>query len=146
MKLPFFNMVLTVLQELGTLLMLYSTVLQKIMIVIMVYFLIISLFRKDVRYLKEGEEEKTKAYCALCLASQGYSSGVLEKVSKMREVRVNQKTPLRVLHRRPLATRPRIIHTISATPIDSHYFKVLYTLFCLVALSDWVMVVILMEK
>lgn len=105
----------------------YCTVLQWIMMqFILVLFLIISLFRKDVKYLKEGEEEKTKAYCALCLASQGYSSDVLDEVSKMREVKVNQKTPLRVLHRRNLATRQRLIHTISATPIDSHYFKVCF--------------------
>ncbi|KAK3883181.1 hypothetical protein Pcinc_012490, partial [Petrolisthes cinctipes] len=79
--------------------------------------------KKDVKYLKEGEEEKTKTYCALCLSTQGYNTAALDKLNELSEVSVEQKTPLRVLHRRPLATRTRIVHTITAVPIDLHYFK-----------------------
>ncbi|KAK3890557.1 hypothetical protein Pcinc_005531, partial [Petrolisthes cinctipes] len=82
---------------------------------------------KDVKYLKEGEEEKTKTYCALCLSTQGYNTAALDKLNELSEVSVEQKTPLRVLHRRPLATRTRIVHTITAVPIDLHYFKLYLT-------------------
>ncbi|KAK3892758.1 hypothetical protein Pcinc_003346 [Petrolisthes cinctipes] len=83
--------------------------------------------KKDVKYLKEGEEEKTKTYCALCLSTQGYNTAALDKLNELSEVSVEQKTPLRVLHRRPLATRTRIVHTITAVPIDLHYFKLYLT-------------------
>ncbi|KAK3881976.1 hypothetical protein Pcinc_013620, partial [Petrolisthes cinctipes] len=83
--------------------------------------------KKDVKYLKEGEEEKTKTYCALCLSTQGYNTAAIDKLNELSEVSVEQKTPLRVLHRRPLATRTRIVHTITAVPIDLHYFKLYLT-------------------
>lgn len=79
--------------------------------------------RRDIRILKEGEEEKTKAYCALCIAHKGYDSSVLEKLGRISQLTVQQKTPLRVLHRRPLATRHRIIHSMRASPVDDHFFK-----------------------
>lgn len=79
--------------------------------------------KKDLKNLKEGEEEKTKAYCALCIASKGYDCSALEALSTMPQVVIQQKTPLRVLHRRPLATRPRTILSIRAQPVDQHFFK-----------------------
>lgn len=79
--------------------------------------------KKDLKNLKEGEEEKTKAYCALCIAPKGYDSSNLEALSKMPQLVVHQRTPLRVLHRRPLATRPRAILSMKAHPVDQHFFK-----------------------
>lgn len=80
--------------------------------------------RKDIKNLKEGEEEKTKAYCALCIARKGYDPAVLERLARMSELTVQQKTPLRVLHRRPLATRHRVIHSMRTSPVDDYIFKV----------------------
>ncbi|XP_064109081.1 tRNA pseudouridine synthase Pus10-like isoform X1 [Macrobrachium nipponense] len=79
--------------------------------------------KKDVKNLKEGEEEKTKAYCALCIARAGYDPSLLKQLSGMKELVIQQKTPVRVLHRRPLLTRPRIIHEMWASSIDSFFFK-----------------------
>lgn len=39
------------------------------------------------------------------------------------ELKLDQKTPLRVLHRRPLAVRCRIIHTMKSQYIDEHHFR-----------------------
>lgn len=39
------------------------------------------------------------------------------------ELKLEQKTPLRVLHRRPLAVRCRLIHTMSSEYIDEHHFR-----------------------
>ena len=36
---------------------------------------------------------------------------------------VQQKTPVRVLHRRALATRPRTLFSLTAELINAHYFK-----------------------
>ncbi|KAG0694206.1 putative tRNA pseudouridine synthase Pus10 [Chionoecetes opilio] len=79
--------------------------------------------KKDLKNLKEGEEEKTKAYCAVCIAPKGYDGSALEGLSKVTQLVIHQKTPLRVLHRRPLATRPRTILSMTAHPIDQHFFK-----------------------
>ncbi|XP_045114054.1 tRNA pseudouridine synthase Pus10-like [Portunus trituberculatus] len=79
--------------------------------------------KKDLKNLKEGEEEKTKAYCALCIAAKGYDNSALEALSKMPQLVLQQKTPLRVLHRRPLATRSRTILSMKAHPVDQHFFK-----------------------
>ena len=51
--------------------------------------------------LKEGEEEKTKIYSALCVTLDGLPFTVedLEKINGVPELVINQKTPLRVLHR-----------------------------------------------
>lgn len=79
--------------------------------------------KKDVKSLKEGEEEKTKAYCGLCIVRDGYDPALLSRLSGMTELTLQQKTPVRVLHRRPLLTRPRVIHEMKATPIDNYFFK-----------------------
>lgn len=39
------------------------------------------------------------------------------------ELKLDQKTPLRVLHRRPLAVRCRLIHTMKSEYIDEHHFR-----------------------
>lgn len=39
------------------------------------------------------------------------------------ELKLDQKTPLRVLHRRPLAARARVIHTMQSEYIDEHHFR-----------------------
>lgn len=51
--------------------------------------------------LKEGEEEKTKVYSALCVTLDGscFTSADIEKINSVSQVVINQKTPLRVLHR-----------------------------------------------
>lgn len=38
-------------------------------------------------------------------------------------LKIDQKTPLRVLHRRPLAVRTRIIHSMETCYVDEHHFR-----------------------
>ncbi len=38
------------------------------------------------------------------------------------ELTLEQKTPLRVLHRRALAVRQRVIHSMNTRLLDSHHF------------------------
>ncbi|XP_078494575.1 tRNA pseudouridine synthase Pus10-like [Ciona intestinalis] len=73
--------------------------------------------KSDCKTLKQGEEEKTKSYSALCCFLDTPSQETIEKLELLRQkngVIVHQNTPIRVLHRRPLASRPRCIHTMVA--------------------------------
>nr|CAB3265317.1 putative tRNA pseudouridine synthase Pus10 [Phallusia mammillata] len=86
--------------------------------------------KSDCKKLKEGEEEKTKSYSAVCCfiyPPSPDSISKLEDLSKITNLELKQKTPIRVLHRRPLATRSRYVHAIKAerNSNDSRVFKLL---------------------
>lgn len=86
--------------------------------------------KEDIKLLKEGEEEKTKTYSALCCVRIPHEKLVIENgdhmktineikqkiigLSNMKDHVIDQNTPLRVLHRRNLAIRNRIIHSMSS--------------------------------
>ncbi|XP_062612720.1 tRNA pseudouridine synthase Pus10-like, partial [Saccostrea cucullata] len=78
--------------------------------------------KKDVDKLKEGEIEKTKTYSALCWSKESLSEEQLNKLKEIKDLIIYQKTPIRVLHRRPLATRERIVYSMSAEKIDDLHF------------------------
>ncbi|XP_055880205.1 tRNA pseudouridine synthase Pus10-like [Biomphalaria glabrata] len=69
--------------------------------------------RKDTNLLKEGEIDKTKTYTALCWCDRQLTEADVELVNSLKEITLQQKTPLRVLHRRAAATRERSIHSLS---------------------------------
>ncbi len=74
--------------------------------------------------MKEGETEKTKIYCALCWSESEITQERLDATFKpIKDLILKQKTPVRVLHRRPLATRDRTVYTTRAELIDKHHFK-----------------------
>nr|XP_055060304.1 putative tRNA pseudouridine synthase Pus10 [Misgurnus anguillicaudatus]XP_055060305.1 putative tRNA pseudouridine synthase Pus10 [Misgurnus anguillicaudatus] len=78
--------------------------------------------REATSRMKEGEEEKTKTYSALIWTQKTISNTDLEFLGNTKNLKIAQKTPLRVLHRRPLAVRQRVIHSMSATYLDTHHF------------------------
>lgn len=49
--------------------------------------------------LKEGEEEKRKIYSALCIVGKTLTEGDINKLNNMVDIKLSQKTPVRVLHR-----------------------------------------------
>ena len=82
----------------------------------------------ESKLLKEGEMEKSKSYSALCYFVHPPSSEQLQKLENLHQnsnIELLQKTPIRVLHRRPAATRSRKIFSIKAVPIksDSRQFQ-----------------------
>ncbi|XP_020710993.2 tRNA pseudouridine synthase Pus10 [Athalia rosae] len=77
-----------------------------------------SISRDKLKTLKEGEDTKTKTYRALCLC-RSQPLPTLDVLNEIRDLEVIQKTPVRVLHRRPLATRLRTIHAMKASWISS---------------------------
>ncbi|KAJ8365859.1 hypothetical protein SKAU_G00146900 [Synaphobranchus kaupii] len=78
--------------------------------------------REAVARMKEGEEEKTKSYGALIWTRTPIEKDDIEFINNIKELELAQKTPLRVLHRRPLAVRQRLIHTMTASFLDPHHF------------------------
>ncbi|XP_074062864.1 tRNA pseudouridine synthase Pus10 isoform X3 [Macrotis lagotis] len=79
--------------------------------------------REAIGHMKEGEEEKTKTYNALVWTDKAIQKKDIEFLDNLKDLQINQKTPLRVLHRRPLAIRVRIIHTMETHYIDEHHFR-----------------------
>ncbi|CAH2253603.1 tRNA pseudouridine synthase Pus10 isoform X1 [Pelobates cultripes] len=79
--------------------------------------------REAVAHMKEGEEEKTKCYSALIWTEKVIHKEDLQLLDNTEELKIAQKTPLRVLHRRPLASRARVIHTMRTEPVDEHHFR-----------------------
>jgi hypothetical protein len=69
--------------------------------------------------LKTGEEKKIKHYLALCICCDTIEPGSLEQLGNIKDLTLSQKTPVRVLHRRPLATRSRIVHSMKAWLLEN---------------------------
>nr|XP_032525529.1 putative tRNA pseudouridine synthase Pus10 isoform X1 [Danaus plexippus plexippus] len=94
--------------------------------------------REDLALLKKGEETKSKTYEALCIklthskhddcppdSPITVTPTDLQLINDYKEsddvtMTISQKTPLRVLHRRPLLVRKREILEMSAVPVPEH--------------------------
>ncbi|XP_060645961.1 putative tRNA pseudouridine synthase Pus10 [Drosophila nasuta] len=70
--------------------------------------------REELTHIKTGEEQKRKYYRALCVLEQPATLDILQKLQISESFDIQQKTPIRVLHRRPLHTRPRTIFEVKA--------------------------------
>ena len=81
--------------------------------------------KEAAKLLKEGEEEKRKLYSAIIWTSKEIAPEQLLFLSELKNIQIEQKTPIRVLHRRTLATRVRTICSLQAKFIDTHHFQLL---------------------
>lgn len=93
------------------------------------------------KHLKEGQESKTKEYRALCCCSRKISDGEIEKINNITSLRLEQMTPIRVLHRRTWATRQRTIHKLKIEHVkigefDSVKPEILDKVFALTLLTE----------
>uniref|UniRef100_A0A3Q1EC55 tRNA pseudouridine synthase Pus10 n=1 Tax=Acanthochromis polyacanthus TaxID=80966 RepID=A0A3Q1EC55_9TELE len=78
--------------------------------------------RDAMSRMKEGEEEKTKSYTALVWTQKPIQTEDIAFIDDIKELTLDQKTPLRVLHRRALAIRQRVIHSMNTRFLDPHHF------------------------
>lgn len=76
-------------------------------------------------HLKDGQESKTKEYRALCCCSKKLTSEDVDKISKINDLDIDQKTPIRVLHRRSLLSRPKQIHRMRIDQVKLEEFDCL---------------------
>ncbi|CAH9145320.1 unnamed protein product [Cuscuta epithymum] len=74
--------------------------------------------------MREGEAEKQKQYSALVWISRDLNNEDLQTISSAKDMKIIQKTPIRVLHRRSPLERERIIHWMKLEKIlgSSQYF------------------------
>ncbi|XP_061581213.1 putative tRNA pseudouridine synthase Pus10 [Cololabis saira] len=78
--------------------------------------------REAMSRMKEGEEEKTKTYTALVWTQRPIQREDITFIDDIKDLTLDQKTPLRVLHRRALAVRQRVIHSMNTRFLDAHHF------------------------
>eukprot|EP00658_Telonema_sp_P-2_P030746 TRINITY_DN23165_c0_g1_i2.p1 TRINITY_DN23165_c0_g1~~TRINITY_DN23165_c0_g1_i2.p1 ORF type:complete len:183 (-),score=66.36 TRINITY_DN23165_c0_g1_i2:130-678(-) len=78
--------------------------------------------------IQEAEQTKTKTYrCVVHLSKPVTKAEVAAQqaaILQAGELVVQQKTPIRVLHRRSLMTRPKILHSIKMEFVNSHWLIV----------------------
>ncbi|XP_076794129.1 tRNA pseudouridine synthase Pus10 isoform X2 [Arvicanthis niloticus] len=79
--------------------------------------------REAIGHMKEGEEGKTKTYSALIWTNRAIQKKDIGFLDDLKDLKIDQKTPLRVLHRRPLAVRTRAIHSMETHYLDEHHFR-----------------------
>ncbi|XP_054158765.1 tRNA pseudouridine synthase Pus10-like [Oppia nitens] len=75
--------------------------------------------KSGLQLLKDGENAKTKTYRALCCMSRPLSDNDLALLAATEPFTINQKTPIRVLHRRTLSVRPKKIYKLGAERVTS---------------------------
>ena len=75
--------------------------------------------RKAMDALKEGAEEKSKKYVALVRLSRPIRPDDVAVIGAMADVRLEQKTPVRVLHRRAGLVRERTLYSLGLELLTS---------------------------
>ncbi|KAK4527068.1 hypothetical protein GAYE_SCF34G4989 [Galdieria yellowstonensis] len=76
--------------------------------------------------LKESEMMKQKTYRCVVYISKSLNEGIIaEYLSSLVPLTIEQYTPLRVLHRRSLAKRKRVIHSIQLRKMLNPHFGIL---------------------
>ena len=83
--------------------------------------------KSEIDALKGVEETKRKTYRCVCWVAGGAAVGVTandlaSKLDTLKELKVAQRTPLRVAHRRTGMVREKIIYSMSAELISSRIF------------------------
>lgn len=77
--------------------------------------------------LTEAASAKVKVYAAIIQTENELKEEIIEKINLIRDLEIDQMTPLRVLHRRTLMTRDKIIYRCFLDKIN-RYSAVCYIL------------------
>lgn len=75
---------------------------------------------KDFLALKDSEESKVKTYCCVVETSEKISPERILELNQLLDLKLDQKTPLRVLHRRANKVRTKIIHKLFVHPVSDY--------------------------
>ena len=78
--------------------------------------------KKYFQVLKRAENEKIKLYLAFIWTKEDITKEVCDKINKIKDLKINQITPLRVLHKRVLKTREKIIYELNIKEIYNKHF------------------------
>ncbi|KAJ2743843.1 hypothetical protein GGI20_003420, partial [Coemansia sp. BCRC 34301] len=80
---------------------------------------------EDTSIIREGEEHKTKHYCALVWFASPLSQDKLAEINAIGKqgILLQQKTPIRVLHRRAPLTRERRLLALELLPLEDRFYR-----------------------
>ena len=81
--------------------------------------------KKHFSKLKSSENEKMKNYEALIYSNKEINKNDIVKLEKIKDLKINQITPLRVLHKRVLKEREKIIHKINIKNFINPHFLII---------------------
>ncbi|CAI7823799.1 unnamed protein product, partial [Closterium sp. NIES-53] len=70
--------------------------------------------------MRQGEAEKQKSYVAVVWISRPITQADVAKLESIKDLELQQKTPIRVLHRRSPLTRPRTIYSMQCHLVPSN--------------------------
>jgi len=73
--------------------------------------------------MKEGEEAHRKDYRCIVSLSRAVTEDDIRTLNEASEVLLEQLTPMRVLHRRTLISRPRTVHSMRAVRISPRFLQ-----------------------
>jgi tRNA pseudouridine synthase 10 len=76
--------------------------------------------KEDSTVIQEGEEDKKKTYRCVVWLAKTITPEELLPLSDMKNMIIDQLTPIRVLHRRSLCVRKRMIYEMSARFVSGH--------------------------
>ncbi|RHY19266.1 hypothetical protein DYB32_010256, partial [Aphanomyces invadans] len=77
--------------------------------------------KKRFSVLQAGADSKRKTYCCVVWVAEKLTPDRVATLNSISDLAVAQKTPVRVLHRRTLLTRPKVIHSANVTVLNDHY-------------------------
>ncbi|EER19656.1 conserved hypothetical protein [Perkinsus marinus ATCC 50983] len=77
-----------------------------------------------MEWLGWSSERHTKLYVCMVWSEDPVTAEVVARVNAMKEVEIQQRTPLRVMHRRANAMRRKMMHSITCEMVNPHYLKV----------------------
>jgi tRNA pseudouridine synthase 10 len=81
--------------------------------------------KKNFNILKKAESEKVKIYTAFVWSKEEITKEVCDKIHKIKDLLINQITPLRVLHKRVLKTREKFIYEVKIIEIINPHFMII---------------------
>eukprot|EP00039_Didymoeca_costata_P006890 m.94324 g.94324 ORF g.94324 m.94324 type:complete len:491 (-) comp13440_c0_seq2:198-1670(-) len=79
--------------------------------------------RQALTVLKEGEKDKRKVYCCIIWTSSEVTEEHQQKLEAMKDLKLKQDTPIRVMHRRNLATRTKTVYWMKCQRLEPNFIK-----------------------
>ena len=74
--------------------------------------------------IKESEKLKVKMYCCMVTTNKELSKEKIEELNSLQDISINQKTPLRVLHRRTLMNREKKVYKVAVKKVNAFCYVV----------------------
>ena len=81
--------------------------------------------KKYFQVLKRAENEKIKIYLAFIWYKKEITKDICDKINKVKDLKINQITPLRVLHKRVLKTREKVIYELNVKEVINKHFMII---------------------